>query len=852
MRLLLVLFLFLFVVPTASAIVIDPVEGNGTVTNGPNTPPPPCNSSTPASNLCEDAPFICDLNGYCGNTSASYTNNSWGSLDNAFPGSIENNSFITFTAGASTVSFNLWVYNCLYGDGIQMMIFSAPNCGGTVVNQLSWNPATAPASSQVVTINGLTAGQNYYIMIDGYAGDVCNYAISTNQNSNIYVPPTITASETTLCSGQPVTLTATGGNGIYNWIAGNGIPANTSGSSVTFTPPGPGTYTYATQSDFGNENCTQPGQGEVTLVVENCGCTITASASEIELCAEALVPIELNASLEEVGTISWTGPNGFTANGATVSNVTLPSTPGTYQYIANGVTNDNECTSIATVTIHPTPAGTIDVVPTITCANPNPTVTVTATNTEQVEWSLNGTTVGTEYTHTLTEPGNYTINMTSENGCTHSISQVIPIDTIHPQFSLSNPNILTCITTETTISITAPATTYNYAWTGPSILSGATTSSILAGAIGTYEVTATNPLNGCTTQLSSMVTNDLTAPTITLTEFAQINCTSPTAKISTLLSPANSSVAWTGPNGFSATTPSILAGEAGAFVITATHPVTGCTSTQQSFVTANFAQPSSVFSADILSECTPFTSTLQAQNLNDAYEYNWYINGQFAGNDGPIHQVELLTNTCLSVELVVRNTTNGCATNTLFNDYICGLLTPTAGIHAQPPYLMTYDNPTVVFTSTSLNSTGHYWILPSGISEDDASLIYDFSGHETGQWFTIVANYQDRCFDTTRFFLALHNDVYLFVPNAFTPDGDARNNTFKVSLTGDFDGQSFNMYIFNRWGEMVWESHDPEIGWDGTYNGTLVPDGSYTWTIDFKRGLNDEKLTYAGNVTLIK
>src|SRR5690606_23036505 len=102
---------------------------------------PPCGSSAAAGNTCATATPICDLNGYCGNTSASYTSNSWSSscgflglsncgLSGEFCGSIENNSFLTFTASASSISFDVWVLNSLYNDGIQIMIFSANNCSG--------------------------------------------------------------------------------------------------------------------------------------------------------------------------------------------------------------------------------------------------------------------------------------------------------------------------------------------------------------------------------------------------------------------------------------------------------------------------------------------------------------------------------------------------------------------------------------------------------------------------------------------------------------------------------------------------------------------------------------------------
>ena len=58
--------------------------------------------------------------------------------------------------------------------------------------------------------------------------------------------------------------------------------------------------------------------------------------------------------------------------------------------------------------------------------------------------------------------------------------------------------------------------------------------------------------------------------------------------------------------------------------------------------------------------------------------------------------------------------------------------------------------------------------------------------------------------------------------------------------------------IFNRWGEIIWESFDDSVGWDGTYNGGLVQDGTYTWRIEFKTTQNDERKLVTGHVNVIK
>jgi gliding motility-associated-like protein len=91
-----------------------------------------------------------------------------------------------------------------------------------------------------------------------------------------------------------------------------------------------------------------------------------------------------------------------------------------------------------------------------------------------------------------------------------------------------------------------------------------------------------------------------------------------------------------------------------------------------------------------------------------------------------------------------------------------------------------------------------------------------------------------------------------FIPNTFTPDNDQYNQYFKPVFTSGFDPFDYNLKIFNRWGEIIWESNDPEVGWDGTYNGKLVQDGTYSWKIEFKTNNSDERKMIHGHVNIMK
>lgn len=67
-----------------------------------------------------------------------------------------------------------------------------------------------------------------------------------------------------------------------------------------------------------------------------------------------------------------------------------------------------------------------------------------------------------------------------------------------------------------------------------------------------------------------------------------------------------------------------------------------------------------------------------------------------------------------------------------------------------------------------------------------------------------------------------------------------------------FYPQNSNFRIFNRWAQVMFESFDQTIGWDGTYGDIIVPDGTYVWEVTFRENKSDAKRREFGNVTVLK
>ena len=92
-------------------------------------------------------------------------------------------------------------------------------------------------------------------------------------------------------------------------------------------------------------------------------------------------------------------------------------------------------------------------------------------------------------------------------------------------------------------------------------------------------------------------------------------------------------------------------------------------------------------------------------------------------------------------------------------------------------------------------------------------------------------------------------EPWLFIPNSFSPNNDGNNDVFYFRGRHILD---FSMKIYNRWGELLFETTNPNTGWDGMYNGKIVQDGIYTWKIEFKTISSDERIMINGHVLKTK
>jgi gliding motility-associated-like protein len=96
--------------------------------------------------------------------------------------------------------------------------------------------------------------------------------------------------------------------------------------------------------------------------------------------------------------------------------------------------------------------------------------------------------------------------------------------------------------------------------------------------------------------------------------------------------------------------------------------------------------------------------------------------------------------------------------------------------------------------------------------------------------------------------IELERPTTIYMPNAFTPDHDGSNDQFGAV---GINVEEYHLKIFNRWGELIFESSDIAYKWDGTHKGQLVPDGVYVYTLFAKELVTGKRISKTGTVTIL-
>ncbi|HRO74517.1 MAG TPA: PKD domain-containing protein, partial [Crocinitomicaceae bacterium] len=624
-----------------------------------------------------------------------------------------------------------------------------------------------------------------------------------------------------ICSGATLTLPTTSNEG----ITGTWSPAvnNTATTTYTFTP------------DAGE--CA----GMQTMTVTVSQTPSFTSATSKTICSGESTNLALTASPSSA-TFTWTanaqsGVSGASSGSGTAINQVLTSlTGGTVTYSVTptiGTCAGTPTNVVVTVTAMPA----ISVTPQTASVCQGSSVNLTASGGSIYTWSpatgLSPTT-GANVTATPSATTTYTVTGVDASNCAGTSQVTITVTPI-PTVTTS-ANVALCLGETTTL--TASGAT-SYSWSPATGLSAATGASVTATPMTTTTYVVTGTTNGCSSLDSVTVTVN---PIPVVDAGADQNVCSGAPITLT----ATGAVTYSWDNNVTDGV-SFISDSTRTYTVIGTD-ANGCQNTD--FVTINVLDaPVVAFTSDTTEGCAP--SFIQfINNSPGATSYFWdFGDGTTSTLANPSHNYE--KEGCYDVSFSANN--GACSITVTETNYICVKPTPTAGFVTSTTEITNVMNE-VFFANQSKDATSYEWYFgdESGYStQTNPKYTYDptmIRNHTV----VLVARNDDGCTDTARIIIHMKGDVVFYVPNTFTPDGDQFNNVFKPIIAEGFDAFGYELLIFNRWGELVFESHDPDYGWDGTYLGKICQDGTYTWKINIKKIGVDERFSQTGHITLIR
>ncbi len=251
--------------------------------------------------------------------------------------------------------------------------------------------------------------------------------------------------------------------------------------------------------------------------------------------------------------------------------------------------------------------------------------------------------------------------------------------------------------------------------------------------------------------------------------------------------------------------------------------------------------------------CTPVTVNLLNQTSTGDYFCTWELTGRDPIFDCADQQFVFHRAGKYDVTLTVTTPLAGCSDFMMQKDVIFFNDNPIADFMYSPARITEQEN-YVNFQNTSIDAVNYKWHFPEGKSSTKEHP-GAFIGPEAGDYTVeLIAISELGCRDTIRKIVRVEEELLFFIPNAFTPDGSEENEIFKPIFVAGFNPLDYQMIIYNRWGEAIFETNDTNIGWGGQYgvSSGVGQTGMYQWKIVVGNNYNDERKTFTGNVTLLK
>lgn len=696
--------------------------------------------------------------------------------------------------------------------------------GYTSTNQYAFVPVA----------NNLTSG--VYTVVGTAPNSCTSQAVTTLTTIPL---PTVTATGTLICLNEPFTFTASG--------------------AVSYTWAGPSAYTaiganafVTTTNDFSIGDYTVVGTGVNT-------CTQVTTANLAYMPLPTITTLPDNVCLNEPATLQanglmvasyrWDGPASYTSvsqNAAILSAIS----PAPLIYTVVG-TAPNTCTQVATAMLSTIPLPTVVATGTVICYKEPYIIPAAGANTYSWTGPSNYAYIGQNaliQSVDETSEGVYRVVGTNAvTGCTNVTTATLttmPLPTI-----TAVPNTTVCYLTPAILKAQGGISS-GYRWTGPngftSLYQNAYVSAANSALPQTYTVvgTAANTCTNVTTH--TLYTWPLPIPTYTATERVCFRSNIELKGDGAL------TYTWTGPYYFESPNrdvwfPTYDMRQAGTYTLSVIDSL-GCKNFTTLAVNIDPLPVGKLVSNNVDNFCAPYCSKFWLHYNSDASLITktvWTIKSQTVEGNSFNYCAEKA-----GLHSVIGSFTNAVGCINTQSLPIIANPRPEADFYFQP-YKAIETVDIVSFNDLSkgdsLQSWNWYFADNLNYLSKEKNTSYVFSEAGLQPIAMVVSNYWG-CSDTIVKTIQVREDVHLYVPDAFTPNGDGLNDIFIPRGRGI---QKYHLAIYNRWGDRVFESNDIAKGWDGIAGRNGSSDEVFVWRIiytDVNFSVNEKM----GQVTLTR
>ena len=276
-----------------------------------------------------------------------------------------------------------------------------------------------------------------------------------------------------------------------------------------------------------------------------------------------------------------------------------------------------------------------------------------------------------------------------------------------------------------------------------------------------------------------------------------------------------------------------------------------CFIKKDSITLYNYPTPQISFSADILKGCEPLKVQFNNVITCDKCTYKWLFDDVNEVNlaliNNPLHIFTQEGIYDITLSIVNKY---GC-TNSHTSLKMINVYSKPEAMFEPIPEIANIIKPEIYYSNLSQGAISYNWLFGDGYSSLFTNPTHKFS--DVGEYITelvVVSEYN--CRDTARFAVIIQDKFTLYVPTAFTPDGDGINDGFRAVGYG-IDEKKYYIAVFDRWGEPIWESTNLYEEWDARVKkgNKIVQNGTYTWVI-ISNDLSGIKHEKSGNVNVIR